>query len=359
MKSKNFFILLISLIIIIFSFIIIFNFFLDPYFILRNNKRLYTEYRNSLSRYQNAGLINNLSARNYIIGTSIVENIAISDFNKILDLKNTVKLIITGSSAKEYLFTLDYLLKKNKDIENIYIEIDPFNLFAGPVDRERYGYGTFPSYLYKENNNTKLKYLLDKRVIYLSLERLKNHLRYGYSKNIDMFDNMYSHQRESLSLEDIFSLYKNKNLDIDLKTISNDYSIDTLKLSFDTNIEKILLSNSDVKFHLFFPSNSILFYKKLESNNYLDKYYDIKKYIIKKSLKYSNVDIYDFGLDANITNNLNNFDDLRHYKTSVNILILNNLKRKNFLMKEYNYQDILNNNLKKIKYFQIEKKNLF
>ena len=283
-------------------FLMLINFVLDPFQQYRKAtiyKPIYDK-----QRYLNPGLVKTYNFTDIIIGSSMTENIILSETTKFLKFEKPIKLSMSGISAHETKIMIDTAINNNPNINNILYGLDYFS-FIGKPTRLFNGDNSLPLYLYDSNILNDYKYLLniDTTKFFLNSRidlKIKKH------QNKFEFDKMYQWQHifeeTDFDKRKMFSLWK----DTEFRT-ENYFKYEELIKNFDYNIDSTIRDNPKINFTIYFTPYSILAYKKIFLENELDIIIAFKKYIVQNLLKYKNVKSYDFLLDKEIIINLDNY----------------------------------------------------
>ncbi|AQW85122.1 hypothetical protein CPIN17262_1457 [Campylobacter pinnipediorum subsp. pinnipediorum] len=303
-------------------------------------------------RYLNAGLAKNYEINSVVIGTSMTENFLINEIEEKLKYKNTIKLSISGGVAKEQITTLNTAIKHNK-IDDVLVGLDIFSL-SDNFDKNR-----FPWFLYEEYSFKLIKdYLLNSFISKNSYKYIKN-IMYnsitggGITINLDL-NCMYCW---SLFVDDSSyskeNIYKSWNENKSGNIHSNRIVFADLKENFDKYWLTTIKENQNIKFKIFFPPYSILFFKKWESMNVIKDAFKFKEYALNELLKFENVEIYDFQIDKNITHNLSLYKDISHYHQKINTLMLEYIKEHKYLVTNENYKSLIEDLKNQVKDYQL------
>lgn len=316
MSSKKFIILILVGIIIVLLPFLYANYHVDPYSIIRKNEIFYKKYNQEQSRSYNAGLIKNYSIDNALITSSLLQNVALDQFQNLFKINNFIKLSIPGGSSYEFDKTINYLIEKNPKIETIYIELNTLISLPGSKNRLRCGKRCFPEYLYK-NSNINLSYLINFQNLKKSLKVMKLTKKIGLKDNKIFFNEMYFVNPESK----IELTKKNYDEYIELKqnafpilsALENPNSRNMIR-NFKESLLNHVKRNPKIKFHFIIMPKSIYYYKLLEHNNHLNMYFELKNLIFKNSLNYNNLKLHDLENNFNYVYSIEKFKDPMHLK---------------------------------------------
>ncbi|OPA72652.1 hypothetical protein BB381_05520 [Campylobacter pinnipediorum subsp. caledonicus] len=137
------------------------------------------------------------------------------------------------------------------------------------------------------------------------------------------------------------NIYKSWNENEPGNIHSNRIAFADLKENFDKYWIKTIKENPNIRFKIFLPPYSVLFFKKWESMNVIKDAFKFKEYALSELLKLKNVEIYDFQVDKNITHNLSLYKDISHYHQKINTLILEYIKEHKYLVTNENYKSLI------------------
>lgn len=309
-------------------FVIVFNFVIDPFQYYRK-PTIYPAFFNSDQRYLNIGLAKNYTYDSIILGTSMTEQFRVRDANKILDA-NFLKLSMSGSTVHEQALICTKALKY-QNVKNVIWGVDLYSL-SGEKDSFR-NKNSFPLYLYDDNFLNDIKYLLNIQTTFEFFKILK---KYYIKKDRFYFDieNMFLHKNidyEKINAKSVIENHKKTKLNAGFNP--KKYTFEKMKENFDFNILPIIKSNKSTKFYIFLPPYSILAWKQMKKNRWLENALKTKIYMYEKLKKYPNAYLFDFQADIDFITNLNNYMDATHYKPHKNIEILNTFKNMDYTKK--------------------------
>ncbi|WP_320034598.1 hypothetical protein [Halarcobacter sp.] len=338
-NNKKWAFLLIFVSLLVLFLVILFNYIIDPFQQYRK-ATLYT-FLDDKPRYLNAGLAKNYDYDSVLIGSSMVENFYAKDIENYLGFNKVLKLATRGGKIHEEVKTLETAISNNKKLKNILFGLDiyAFSFLSQPVEKNK----DFPEYLYDDNFFNDFTYLLNFNVLKNSYKSLLN--PYDKNKVSDNLNKLYSWQEEynmSFTKKNYNTQLQFAYLKTNKKVSKNLYSLDVLKDRFDNVFLPLIQNNTDKNFYLFFPPYSIGQFKIMEMSDYLSIHLDFKKYIFNRLKNYNNIKIFDFQIEKDITHNLSNYKDLTHYSEKINLLMLKQMSKNNYLLKEENIDKFLN-----------------
>lgn len=307
--------------------LILINFILDPFQQYRKATLYKPMYDNE--RYLNPGLVKTYNFTDVIIGSSMTENIILSETSTYLKYNKPLKLSMSGISAHETKIMLETAFENNKKIQNVLYGLDFFS-FVGKPTRLFGGDNSLPLYLYDDNILNDYKYLLN---IDTTKTFLNSRIDQRFKKHQSKFEFNKMYQWQHMFKEKDFS--KKKLLALwNKRTINKEtyFKYNELKNSFDFNIIPIIKNNPHCKFTIYFTPYSVLAFKNIYLNKELNTILDFKKYIITTLLKFSNVKVFDYQLDKSIVFNLDYYRDFNHHHQKINTEILKKISNLEFLI---------------------------
>ncbi len=374
MKSKSFIKYGLSITFFIILLPALFVFIVDPIQLYHEQITLKKVKYFKEQRYQNIGLVNKFlkrSNKNYntlIVGTSMSENSLSSKYENILNNDDKVlKLAMRGGRPSEQLRVLEKALKTGK-IKRVIWDIHWYYLLKNISQKDKNH--DFPDKLY---SNSIFKqgfyYLFNKDYIEHSLFIFTGKGNGSkWTGNLDKLNYTYSYWiknnafKKFTNKKNIYKLNKNikakkreiptyKDLEKQLNTTSYD--------SVDNYVVPILKQYKEIQFNIFFPPYSTYFYKTTKYDNAL-RYIYARKYLVDKTIHFSNVKIFGFDNNYAIVNNLNNYKDYGHYRTYINDFIMKSTTEDKNILDTNNIGSYIQNMISNInQYDEIVLENVF
>lgn len=303
------------------------NYAVDPQQQYRYNPNFYEGEQRSI----NMGLAKNYNYEVVVLGSSTSENI----LKKILDnlsKKNSVNLSISGSTSYEQRILLKEILKKSTLKEIIYgVDFFSYNreAFETRIDMSNYIYENKLKYLYSVST-------LKKSVIILLKEILKKNKK-DWINEYNYWGDLFSYSEEKVLTFDNKTQSGNQNIGV-VNQSKKGYDYEKMKENFDLFLE-MLKEYPEVKCKIYFPPYSSFYWDIVYKFNGLNNILKFKEYVILKTRKNKNIEVYDFQTDSNIINNLNNYKDVVHFGPNINTYIVKDMYgEKKQIVNENNYK---------------------
>lgn len=322
MNSKKWFwTYLISLVILVAGVALV-TIIVDPYFHYHKpidgiSYRIYEE------RYTNNGIAKNFDYDTIIIGTSMTQNFKPSEWDALTGAK-TIKLPLSGAGFKEEKEQLERAIQYNPNIKTIIWGID-YDSLLRPYDYDDY-FG-YPEYLYDENLFNDVNYVLNKDIllhgtfadIAWTLEgrpstTLDEYASWDWGRGMEAISRNYT-RREDIAemipgLTDHEKRMVEENMRVNFAELANQYP--------------------DIHFIMFYTPYSIVHWDKSNREGWTLRHFDAEEIATRELLKCSNISLFYFNDDFELTCDLENYKDPEHYVAEVNSWML-----KQFLSKEY------------------------
>jgi hypothetical protein len=278
-----------------------------------------------LPSYQLAGFINSYLADDnerfdsIILGTSLSENFRPEYFAERIGLSRTMKLSMVGAVPRELHAIGSYALNTGK-VKHVFWEVSPHFFHMSDIrsfdDMEKKG--RVPPYLYNRSRLDDYRYVFNQSIFSSSLDILQGDTftfsesidRLGYWENLCATHGVCDH---FYAAEDIAGIQANyfpvvRQLKSSAEKQQHDYN------DFDRFIFSIVKDhcNSDLRFDLFFPPISLLWYARLSEQDFDYELY-MPRYVLEKTRDCRNVRVFAFANELSITADLSNYHDPRHF----------------------------------------------
>lgn len=319
--------MLISNVFIIIIAISLFNFLIDPLQFYR--KASYRPVFSTNQRLQNPGLAKNYDYNTIIIGTSLTDNFRSSYINDKWGC-TTLKLPIAGSSLKEQSMLANVVMRSGK-VATVLWGLDITSATGSP-DEVRQATGQFPYYLYNDSNILNdIKYIFSGTTTRFSVTVLASNLLHIKTEPLETLNDWKDDCKFDRS--EVVKTYE-KSLN---KKIQNTGSrFENYKENFEQNVIQVIEKNSDKKFILFFPPNSMPFYHSLYLRDpyFIEDWIQCKLYLLDKLSNRKNVEIFDFQDDYETSYNLNNYKDMLHYSPNINQHMFDEIAKGGFIVND-------------------------
>jgi hypothetical protein len=305
------------------------NFILDPFQQYRKARFYKPIYNNE--RYLNPGLAKTYDYNQVIIGSSMTENFILSDAKNILGFNKPIKFCMSGATAYEMKIMLDSAYQYRK-IDSVIYGVDLFS-FTGDTTRLFDGEGSIPFYLYDNNRLNDYRYLLSFDTFKFFVDSFvlpEPAVMFDFNR---MYQWQYKANEDDFNGTDRIDEWKEK-YGFNPDYTKSEYALKAMKANIDTNLIPLIQNHPETTFYLFYPPYSILAFEDMENKGWLHTVELFKQYVFIQLAHYPNVKIYDFQVSKEVTCNLDNYKDLLHYHQRINTWMLQQIKNKNYLMKD-------------------------
>lgn len=299
-------------------------------------------------RYQNAGMAKNFEFDNVILGNSMSENFRVSWFEEYYEGK-TIKLTAAGSKTLDWTYTLNILHQRGIEIENIFMNMDPYILNADPEEMTH----ELPEYLYDNNYFNDFSYLLNASILRDFTYRT---LLSNLTGNVPEINEAFVWDKEGIyGKKDVLEKYRiTKTEDNDEK---QDFSYIVQRT--EENMEHIIPyieSMQETEFIFFFSPFSIIYWYQANADQRLDYWEDAYLCCMEKLVEYDNVSIYFWSDDTmkEIITDWNNYKDESHYSAEISRLILDRIGNDEGRINKDNYEVLVKDYFTFLKGYQYE-----
>ena len=284
-------------------------------------------YRLGNQSYINPGIVRQFEYDTLIAGTSMTENFKPSYFKEVLGA-NAVKVPYPGGRSKNMSIIIDMALKSNPNLKTVYLGLD-MSMMKYDIEATR---SPLPEYLYDTNFFNDINYLLNKDVL---LERVAYNIVMTINGEASTTFDEYSYWQDKHTISQYAVM--DANWGIEMEDSTNMTLDETLSLSYDNlreNILPLIEAYPDIKFVIFYPPYSILFWYR----NYADHELRILEHSIKALLPYENVELFLFLNESALVTNLYNYRDTRHYNADANMYMVDCFKNGTHRLTSENYE---------------------
>ena len=277
-------------------------------------------------RFINPGLAKHYPYDTVIIGTSMTENFLPSSVDSILGV-HSLKLSIEGASAYEQRIMLQTAIRTGK-VKQVIWGVDLLT-FEGETQRLKNGKGSLPFYLFDDTLWNDYRYLLNIDIAKKYLSKIALGNLFGmkaYRQPLEKFqywgDDFTPEAQRLYARAEAFAAQPQPH---DAAPLNRSY-LEGLENSMEYNMAEIIRENPEIRFTLFFPPYSALFWAERVQEKKWNELLLFKRYIVDRLLPFSNVALYDFQDIEAVTFDFGHYKDATHYAPSVNTFMLRAFK---------------------------------
>lgn len=269
-----------------------------------------------------------------LVGSSMSENFIDSWFEDGYFGKSAVKLCLQGAHFDDYEIILDEVIK-HPELKTVVFGLDNYILTDDPSEQEI----TIPEYLYNDKLTDDSHYLWNKSVVFefLPMFIINNILEKGSDDNAYVWENLFPYGKAA-SIASYISFRPEGPKERE----ASDTYFENADL-FLSKFTKYIEARPDVRFYVYAPPYSILFWDYSLLNGRLEAEICLLERVYSKLLEYDNVELYYFQDDKDIITNLDNYRDYSHYKQAINYYMYSKMKKGEKRLTKDNYYDTLLN----------------
>lgn len=312
MKAKGFFITVLAGVLLCFGVFIALLSIEDPFFVLGGIEEGETALFDN-QRYQMAGLIRHQDYSAVVMGTSLVANYRASWFADGLG-EETLKITFPDGWITEFDTALELAFCTHPQLDQVFFCLDP-NILIRPDSQRTV---ELPRYLYNSNPLDDVEYLLNAETYF---EAAKSWVR-RHTKEATTLDEAYVwDSTHTFSRIDAVMSYPRPEL---RDTALPD---DAYLEAADENLGIIcgwIEAHPDVRFHIWFPPYSILYWDKTIREGTADAILTAVEHAAVRLMDYRNVSVHSF-LFSRVASDLNNYTDHIHASGTVNAWVTRTL----------------------------------
>lgn len=303
------------------------NYIVDPLQFYHKETRHLPELYDQ-QRYQAPGIAKNYDYDTAIVGTSVSENVSLTQLSESYGL-TAVRLTMSGSSAYEQRLILDLAIKHNPNLKRVIWDVN-FCSLSGAVDSVRDQDAAFPFYFYDNNPLNDFKYLLNSDTTMRSIGVLRRRAPYDKAQAADELERLNAWHNWAVYGSDIALESFKKEMDSGAfkpyKYIMEDYEINKLLANIDENAFILAAQNPQIHFDYYFPPFSILEHASYNMQGTFENQLAVREYIWNKYSHLENVSIYDFQTEDFISN-LDMYKDRAHYNAEITSQVITQIMR--------------------------------
>lgn len=267
-----------------------------------------------------------------LVGSSMSENFVDSWFEDGFFGKSAVKFCLQGAHFDDYEVILDEVIK-HPELKTVVFGLDNYILTDDPEEQEM----TIPDYLINDNPMDDVYYLFNKSAFteFLPKFLIGNKLERGSDDNAYVWENLFPYGKPA-----VIASYISFRPEAREEAVPIDGYFDNADL-FLSKFTKYIEARPDVKFYIYVPPYSILFWDYSLLKGRLEAEICLEERVYSKLLEYENVELYYFQDDKEIITDLNNYRDYSHYKQAINYYMYSRMKKGEERITRDNYFDTL------------------
>jgi hypothetical protein len=288
-------------------------------------------------RYFNPGFIKHYDYDCIIIGSSMVDNFIPSEVGRKLSMKVLLAPPSAGGPYEECVL-LNTALRTGRVRAVIWgLDLSEFRRGARKL---HYGPGSMPFYLYDDNPFNDYQYLLNIDVLLKDVRNALADNRQGRkadrARDMDsthFWGDLYTYSREATvtSWHELMREHRAQDL-------TQNFGLDSMQSSFDCNVMPLIERHPEVKYCLFYPPYSILYWIGRDEDR-LGTLLEFKRYVFSRTRGLPNVRVFDFQNVSDITFDLDKYRDYSHYSPDVNKSIIEAISKNQYLVTDGNIDE--------------------
>jgi hypothetical protein len=286
-----------------------FNAWVDPFQHYRKATRFPPRFYPAWQRYENPGIAKHYGYDRVVTGSSLMENVLPAEVDAALGGR-TVNLAESAQTAFDAAQLLRVALAA-RPVRQVVMSLD-YNAFSGAPDRSGFD-APFPDYLYDDAPWNDLPYALGVSTTRMSLETAlglhwsrfsTDPARMWYWADGRLF--AASKAVQGLDPRDLNAQFRQPP-----RTLAG------MQASFEANLVPLIEAHPATRFTLVYAPYSILVWIDFRQRGQLEVTLAFREWLLERTRRYANVEIFDFHAAPSIVMDLDNFTDIYHHSPAV------------------------------------------
>lgn len=317
---------------------------IDPYF---HYHKPYTDkyfYRIDNERGQNHGILKNFDYDAVITGTSMTQNFKTSKLDSLFGT-HSIKVPLSGGRFGEINEQVCLAIINNPNLKMVVRGLD-MNMLTLDKDSTAADSDTYPQYLYDDKPLNDIKYLLNREAFFdYTLPMILERSAKDFKPGITSFDDYQSWGNKFPSGFDVVCPNGITNPDTSKEVHLSEKARAKAVANIQQNVTSLANGNPDIMFYYFFTPYSAVWWRDLVNDGTIYQQIEAEKIAIEEMLKCDNIKLFSFNTFEELTTNLDNYIEPKHYTANVNDQILDWMKEGTGLLSSDNYATYLDTEL--------------
>ena len=294
--------------------VIAFNAWVDPFQHYRKAQRFAPRFYNAWQRYETPGIAKHYDYDRVVTGSSLMENVLPRDVDRIMGGRS-INLSVSAQTAFDAGQLLRTALATGRPRHGL-MNLD-YNAFSGAPRRSGFS-EPFPGYLYDDALWNDLPYVLGIGTLRKSVETAAG-LRWSrFSSDPErMWAWMDGVQ---FSAAKVVQDLDPDNLNARFRQPAR--TLEGMQASFEANLAPLIEAYPRVRFSFLLAPYSILVWLDFEQRGQLEVTLAFREWLVERTARHSNVDIFDFHAEPRIVLDLDHFTDIYHHSPAVSRAVL-------------------------------------
>ncbi len=337
MKAKSWLICWFIIVIFVLGTIGIMVYKADPFFHYHKPDINKYYYPLDNERSQNDGIIKHFEYDAMITGTSMAENFRTSEMDSVFGC-HSVKTAYSGASYREVNDCIKTALVTHPQVKIVIRSLDMLKFFD-PYDLMQRDLGDHPTYLYDNNPFNDVNYLFNRDIVFGRTYKMIKDARNGVEPGMTPFDDYatwyeyYDYGIKAVRPEGF------TNTDTASEEHLSDDERSMIKANIKMNVTDLADDYPDVDFYYFYTPYSVAWWCDLKNNGSIYKQLEAEKYITELIVPHENIHLFSFNNVIEVTSDLNNYKDPRHYGYWINSMMLKWMHEEKYRLTQDTYDD--------------------
>lgn len=296
--------------------------FIDPFFHYHAPRTDLFFYPLDNERCQNDGIAKHFDYNAVITGTSMAQNFKTSECDRIFGVRS-VKTTSSGATFRETNDNLKAAFASHPDLALVIRPLDILK-FTDDKDLLRNDLGEYPVWLYNRNPFDDVRYLLNRDILLNRCIPMLRGAADGTPAGITSFDEYGAWMRFYPGQFGSRYVLKNRRKFKKPASVSHltDDEAEAVRENIKQNVTSLCKEHPETTFCYFITPYSAAFWGREYQKGRLEKRIETERIVLEEMLPVENLEVYSFSCMTDITGNLDNYKDPRHYGEWINTRIL-------------------------------------
>jgi hypothetical protein len=294
--------------------VIAFNAWVDPFQQYRKAERFPPRFYNAWQRHVNPGLAKHYDYDRIVTGSSLMESVGPADVDRIMGGR-TINLSVSAQTAFDAGQLLRSALRAGK-ARHVIMNLD-YNMFSGPPGRSGFS-EPFPAHMYDDAAWNDVHYLLGIGTLRKSLETALG-LRWSRFNADPARMWSWTDGAQFSAAKVVRGLDPDR---LNARFRQPPRTLAGMQASFEANLVPVIEAHPEVRFSFLYAPYSILVWLDFEQRGQLEVTLAFREWLLERTARYPNVEIFDFHAEPALVLDLDRFTDIYHHSPEVSRQVL-------------------------------------
>ena len=316
----------------------------DPYFHYQKPSTDVYFYPLDDQRSQNDGIVRHFDYTGLITGSSMTENFKTSEA-KALWGGDFIKVPVADGSFRDISDNVVAALRSNPELTIVIRGLD-MDGFLEDKDRTGVDRSSLPTYLYDHNVLNDVLYVFNRDVIFGRVYSMVDALDdYGFDAGITSFDQYSAWMQDAAFGKDTLFPDGVSVKEAGAPVHLTEAEAAAVRANVSQNLTAAAKAYPKVTFYYFITPCSAAWWMEQVESGTIYRQVEAERVVIEELLKYPNIRLFSYNCRFDLTTDLNNYKDARHYAEWINSIMLRGMHGGQQELTEKNYEAYLDEEL--------------